>query len=608
MAGNMDQGERRHKRLEQLARLVAESDETVNAAYDVSESRAIDSPSVTPSSAQTNEATSPPRTALPSSMARPSDNVANAWGSVEPYPPMMESNESPKSLFSNPSWAELTNPSSQAKAQEKPRPDYRQRRIDRVSDLLKKRYRRITNEANSALLVDTYTGDVLPEILDAIAAAIATEYREVYQAEVSKGDIKRAFEHLGELIVPWDARVFFGRAGFHPECRERYIDAGPGECFVFPHGASHYQPLVGQPCIRPRQSRPLAIPAGWGNIRPQSIEPLFDHTVLPEDVDLLIIAWMMLCWMPDRKQVMLELLGMPSLSLEQSHTLVKNVVDPATVALLNELPSNVKQLNDMALKHYLLSFHQVDALTPTQQNHLFSLMRGKEIPWQWKGKKVEATIAVQCPVILNSLESVATTPKLADATLSVEVMACDPSRGSMSVPSATSLTMGLLSIFGQVNRGWEAVSYDPRFDRYGDLADLCRVGELVADSLGRDPSAFWEQFDRNQQGRRSFELEETPVAQAVAHALDDASGGVMELPVKQWLAHLQSYRPDGTRPEQWPTSSRGLGAAFKRITPLLRDFGIILTSTGQRGPLCYWRAEKSALSSNREGAANPAQA
>ena len=600
MADNRDQKEPSwQKRLKKLARQVAENDEAVNAAYGVNEPDSIDAFVNTLPTDHSNEAIAPVNSAPQSPMTKPFDNVSSDWGLVEPPPLTRVSNEPPKSIFSDPSWLEnATKPIREKQSIQpqltKPAQDYRQRRVDRVSKLLQDRYRRITNEANSPLLVDVYTGDVLPDRLDAISSAVAADYRHHYQAEVPNADIKRAFSHLSALVAPWEATVFFGRAGYDPHHRERYIDAGPGRCFVFTPGASYYQPLVGQPCIRPLQSRPLAIPAEMGNVNPRLIDPLFALTVLPQDSNLLVIAWMILCWMPDRKQVMLELLGTPSSSLEQSHTLIKNVVDPATVALHNELPNHVKQFNNLALKHYLLSFNQVDALTPTQQNHLSTLMRGKQIPWQWQGKTVDASITVQCPVILNSLESVVTTSKLADATLSVEVEENDQSKGLPAMfPSAASLTVGLLMIFGQVHSDWETVSYDSRFERYGDLADLCRVGELVAVSLGRGRSMFWEQFDRNQQGRRGFELEETPVAQAVAHALNDVPGGVIELPVKQWLAHLKPYRPDVTRPEQWPTSSRGLGAAFKRIKPLLRDLGITLTSTGQRGPFCYWRAEKT---------------
>lgn len=486
---------------------------------------------------------------------------------------------------------------------------YRQRRIDRVSFLLRDRYRRITNETNSALLVDTHTGKVVPEMVDAISAPLAAQYRTIHGTEVSKSDINRAFDHFGQFLDPWVAKVFFGRAGYDPKTRQRFIDAGPGSCLVFEFGAPFYQVVEGQPRIRPTQSLPLPVTTNIGNLHPGLVGALFDCTVLSQESDLLLIAWMILSWMPDRKQVMLELLGEPSAALEDAHKLIKNVVDPATEDWRNELPNHVKQFEDYALSHYLMSFNQVDALTSTQQKHLFSLMRGKPLDWQWKGKKVDGKITVQCPVMLNSLESVVTEPKLADATLSIEVVDEDFANSMLDQTSAQELAIiaGLLMIFGQVNAQWTRVGYDNRFNRYGGLADFCRVGELVAGCLRQDTDAFWHQFKANQQGRREFELEESPVASAVARALTDEPSGVLDLSVTDWLALLKNYRPKKEEPSDkkavaekeatadlWPVTTKGLAARFKLIKPLLRDVGISLTSRGQRGPRRYWRAERSA--------------
>mgnify|MGYP006430335155 CR=1 FL=1 len=485
--------------------------------------------------------------------------------------------------------------------------DYRQTRVDRVSQLLSFRYNRVLNETNSVLLFDTHTGAVVPETVDAIEAPIATYYRENYRGEVSRGDIKRALDHFGQMIRPLQVPISFGRAGYNPNTRQRFIDAGPGNCFTFEYGAMHFTTGIAQPMIRPTQSHRFPDMSHIGNNHPALVNQLFNRTLLSNESDLLVVAWMILCWMPDKKQVMLELLGSPSAPMEQAHRQIKAAVDPATAAWQADLPSNVKQFDDLALKHYLLSFNQVEALTQTQQDHIFSLMRGKQIQWQWKDKKVAAHITAQCPVMLNSTESVATTTKLADATLSVEVEDANPQfakpdqMSSMQPP----IVAGLLMIFGYVNAQWSWVEYIKHYDRCGDLADLCRVGVLVAEYLLEDPESFWEQFRDNQQGRREFELEESPVATAVARALDDESSGILDLSVKDWMALLEEYRPkkedsSEKKPSEkqastdmWPANTRGLGSKFNQIKPLLRDVGIALTSSGKRGPRRYWRAEKT---------------
>jgi hypothetical protein len=472
--------------------------------------------------------------------------------------------------------------------------DYRQSQVDRVSGLLKERYRRIFNETNSRLLLDVRTAEVLPEIVDAILAPIAMDFREIFNREVSRAEIVRAFGHFGEKIRPWPAHLSFGRAGYNPQSRQRFIDAGSGCCLTFDFGASYYHTDVVQPLIRPTQSRSFPDLSNIGNTRPALVNQLFECTALPGESDLLLLAWMILSWMPDRSQVMLELLGPPSSSLAKAHALVRNLVDPSTVDWHNDLPSNGKQFEVLALKHYLLSFNQVEVLTPTQQKHIFSLMRSKSLQWKWKGKKLDVEVTVQCPVMLNSLESVATVPTLADSTLSIEVEDVGPRQAELVQLEFTkpAIQVGFLMIFGHVNSQWASVEYEARFNCYGSLADLCRVGELVAESLGRDRSEFWQQFEANQQSRREFELEESPVALAVQKLLSDEQECVVNISVRDWLSRLEAYRPKSATTDLWPASSRQLGAVFKSIIPLMRGFGITLTSMGQRGPRCYWRAEK----------------
>lgn len=468
---------------------------------------------------------------------------------------------------------------------------YRERRVDRALDLIKARYRLITYETNSRFLIDTYNGEVLPLIPDAIIEPIATSYRAHHQTEVQKSDIKNAFEHFLQLTQPFQETFFFGRAGYDSLTKERYIVAGQG-CLIFRANTPMYEAYFYKPHVIPTQSLPLNLPSNAGNIHLQLIDTLFASTVLPKESDLLVIAWMILTWMPDRAQLMLELIGTPSSSLEQTQTTLKSVVDPATVTLLNEIPSNVKRFNELAHQQYLLSFNQVETLTNTQQDHLYSLLRGKHLPWSWKNKKTGAEIRVHCPIVFNSLGNVDTKTKLADVTLSIEINDDNILEYYPEEAAGIQQTIlqGLLLIFGGVQAQWQYVEYQSRFEHHGGLKDFCRIGELVAKTLERDPAEFWQQFEASQQSRREFELEESPVAIAMKRCLEAEPEGVIEATVKDWLEHLKVYRPAHDPTGAWPVSARGLAAKFQQSRPLLEAFGIHLHRLERRGPNGRWRA------------------
>ncbi|WP_442488838.1 hypothetical protein [Halomonas litopenaei] len=517
------------------------------------------------------------------------------WNQPFPQFPMTASSLWSQASFQNHPTAQLSDVTfPSASEQPSKSQHYRGRRVDRASDLIKMRYRLINSETNSRLLVDMHNGEVLPFIPEVIVEPMATAYRMHHNAEVNKSEIKDAFGHFRQLTQPMQESVFFGRAGYDPSTKERFIDAGQ-VCLAFRASTPMYETLIGKPHIRATQSLPLYLYGQKGNIHPQLIETLFEETALPKDSDLLVIAWMILGWMPDRAQVMLELIGRPSPSLEQTQTTLKCVLDPATVTMLNEIPRNAMRFNELAHQQYLLSFNQVETLTSAQQDHLYSLLQGKQVPWIWNNKKTGNEIRVQCPVMFNSLGSVDTKAKLADVTLSIEVEEKDTPghhpEGATNIQQTT--LYGLLTVFGKVHALWRDVEYESRFERYGGLKDLCRIGELVAKSLGRDPADFWQQFEANQQGRREYELEENPVALAVKHCLEDNVDGAINLAVKDWLKRLETYRPRGTPPEAWPATSQKLAAQFRKMQPMLRDFGIALKPMGRQGPNRYWRAERA---------------
>tara|TARA_R110002012_G_scaffold165730_1_gene327969 strand:- start:2820 stop:4658 length:1839 start_codon:yes stop_codon:yes gene_type:complete len=473
----------------------------------------------------------------------------------------------------------------------------RDKQVDHVIGLLKAQFRLTLNETKSVLLADRYTGQLLPIMDDVVVERVKWMYwhsTAPRRQDVSNGVIKSALSIFGNSVIPDLVSPFYGRAGYDLSVGKRYLDIGH-QCVSFSPGLPTYQPVTCIPHIKPRDSLPMNLPEGIGNIHPQGVAILFDITALPGESDLLVIAWMVLAWRPDNSQVMLELLGEPNVTLEQAQQLLKRVLDPATNNLEGQVPKTLKQLDDYAQRQYLLSFTRVDALSETQQKGLYSLMQGKPVVWKSKGKRSDVEIKVQCPVMLNSAESVVTYAPLAGATLSIELVNDEKplSRGTaVTDPTLAEATIsyGLLHVFGYVNRCWSIVESDRRFERYGGLQDLCRIGELVAVCLGREPNDFWQQFNANQQSRREYELEESPIALAMKRCLEEEPEGVIEAAVKDWLVRLEAYRPAHDHTGDWPATARGLAAKFKQSRSLLEAFGICLHRLDQRGPYGRWRA------------------
>lgn len=413
------------------------------------------------------------------------------------------------------------------------------------------------------------------------------------QKDVSYGVIKSAISNFVDGASPELCLPVYGRSGVELNGGRRALVLGH-HCLIFSSGLSSYEQYTGVPHVMPRESLPMVVSDNVGNVSPQSMSTLFDVTSLPKDSDLLVIAWMVMAWRSDSAPVLLELLGEPTPGLIASQKTLKRVIDPASNLLESEVPKTIKQLEIRAQCHYLMSFHQVGSLSETQQRGLLSIMQGKAVEWRTKTKRSGVDITVRCAAMLNSSESVVTYSPLSDATLSIELDDAGGGDSQNSVKDRSmaeaTITHGLLRVFGHVNQFWGHVENDRQFDRYGGLRDLCRIGVLVADALGRDTAEFWQQFDANQQSRRDYELEENPVAMAVKLAIHASEDGLIEATVKDWLVLLDGYRPEPDTLGAWPVTSRGLAAKFKQSRALLATFGIQLVPLERRGPYGRWRA------------------
>lgn len=466
----------------------------------------------------------------------------------------------------------------------------RETKFNRTYELICQLYSLILNETSSLLIVDNSTGKALPATFNAIEESVTTQYRCRYSSSIPKGIIKDAFAHFKTMKISKPTPVIFGRAGLNPFTMKRYINTG-SNFIEFQYRSYFYKITSNMPYIAPTHSSNLYFQSNNGNQTQKSIELLFQNTALSIDTHLLVIAWMILTWMPDRDQVMLELLGKPSTEMQQTQVALKNIIDPATTSLINEFPKNKAQLDILAHKHYLLSFYHADVLSEPMQTNLFNLMRGKTVHWQWGTKKVEAEIRIQCPILLSCSESIVSTSKLKDVTLSVEV---DESGGTPSIPIdhlfLQNMVYSLLDIYGHVNMQWNTVEHDRDFDCYSGLADLCRIGKLVAQFLGHDTEEFLQQFKASQLVQRTYELEEKPLAIALLSFMRTLDKPSNDMPVKGWLKELKVHRPEFCSNDEWPHTSRKLAAEFKNIQGLMRDLGLELKSTGQKGPFRHWQA------------------
>ncbi len=478
------------------------------------------------------------------------------------------------------------------------KPRMHDRLVNLALELLKRDFILVSNETNSLLLQDLSSGEVCAALPELIEHHLKKVVLEQHLIDLPSKAVKSALMVFCTSPYPRGTNISYGRAGYELYTEYRWIFIGYNTIQYSSDSPYFQYPSPTRPHFKPKKSRPSIFPTWQGNTNTAGITQLFEVTDLPKEHDLLAISWLILAWMPDRKQVLFELLGDTPFSAAHTQSCIKELLDPATEWATPNFPKNIKQLDDSALNHYLLSFDRVDNLSDTIQRGLLQLLDGKSISLK-PTSPLSSEIKVVNPVILNSIESIVSYGPLAERTLTMELSHREDNTPNTPDQRAfDSIFNSLLTIFGQVHCNWSSVSTDASYDYHGGLSDLCRIGVLVAGSLGRNTEDFWCQFERNQLARREFELDENPIAQALKTIFEYNNEGELVDAVKGWQELLEEYRP-AKHSYDWPTTARGMGAQLKIAAPILKTFGIMLEPLDtRRRANRHWRLSKIPTSCN----------
>lgn len=470
-------------------------------------------------------------------------------------------------------------------------------KVNLIREITNVLYRHVVNPDGVHFLMPIEGGLVLMLESEMIAPIIKKIVADNSQHNVSDRSIQDALDVVrGE---PADLRAIGNGRTWLGQNRERYIVLD-GTVMMFPtHQEGITQPQQFSPYWHPSNSRSFRAPPMPGAIK--DLKAIEDYIDLPKDRELLIYTYLVLCLMPDRQQLALELTGEHSSQMSKLQRLVKNLVDPVIKETgIRDMPKTIKEADSYAWRHHVISLEDVESsISAVVQRRLFDYLRGTQLDWKVVGcHENTSTLTISRPCILSSLEPVISLEALAAHTLSLEMPSVSnvqqgmlghrpTKRLDLSERQQASVFNALLSLLGKVH----ATLHKVRIDR--EVAtpwlDFCRIGVIVSTAFTKSDKDFWLQYGAYCKERLCEITEEEPVAQAIIKYIEienikettEKSAGV-------WLAILAKYQPSWASESKWPREARGLGSAFKRAAPLLEAQGITCYSNGKRGSKRYW--------------------
>jgi hypothetical protein len=334
---------------------------------------------------------------------------------------------------------------------------------------------------------------------------------------------------------------------------------------------------------RSNSMQPIPTPIAGG-----SLEPLWDLVNIPEEVRMMVVAWLLECLREDTPHVVMEFVGEQGSAKSTTQKLLKMLIDP-NIANLRAAPKKVEDVWIGAINCHLISFENISYLGQDYQDALCVMATGgAHATRTLYTNKDEVIIELRKPVILNGITVNVTAQDLLDRSLHIELPPVKSRLQSKDVEEDFALQYpqivgALLDQFVSALKILDNISIadsdKPR------MVDFAYLGEAVFQANGFADGTFIELYKSMRQKGVYRTIESLPVGLALLTFLENRpegwSGKLIEL-----LAQLNAQKPTGET--NWPKSAKGMGDVLRRLSPALRTLGFNCKSNQKTSGSIIW--------------------
>lgn len=369
-----------------------------------------------------------------------------------------------------------------------------------------------------------------------------------------------------------------------------YLDlCEPGNSRAIELAAGHWRIVDTTPVlfVRGEAMQPLPTPVKGG-----SLARLWDTANVPENLRILVVAWLIDSMRPDTPYPGLELVGEQGSGKSTAAEALRRVIDPSSCNLRGA-PKTVEDIFVAAGQNHVVAYENVSHLPGPMQDALCILSTGGGYSKRMLySNDDEHVINVRRPWMLNGISIAVTQQDAVDRVISVECPVIEERQSSSRQwEEFESALPGILG--GLLDTASKALGVLPSMklppaDR-PRLVEFALLGMAVARSADRDPAEFMDKFKELRAETVARTLDASPVAAAVLEFVESNAYGI-EASVKDILTRLESHKPLGA--EAWPRTPKGLGDALRRASPALRQMGVECKSLGNIGGKVKWSIKR----------------
>ncbi len=384
-----------------------------------------------------------------------------------------------------------------------------------------------------------------------------------------------------------------------------YIDLcepGNTQCIEINRDGWRVLKRAGVHFVRFESMQPLPEPARNGDL-----SLLWNLVNIPEDVRLLVTAWLIECLRPETPFPVLELIGEQGSAKSSTQTTIRRVFDPNAC----DLRAAAKTPEDAFVAggaNWIVSYENISHLSAPMQDALCVLATGGGFAKRKLYSDAdEVVIRVKRPVILNGISAAITAQDLIDRTISIETPVIRDRREMTTLSKSfdrdhAAILGGLLDIMATALAHLGDIRI-PADDR-PRLIEFAKLGMATAKATGRDAKEFLSEFQRRRDEAISRTIDASPVATAVLAYMEKFPTGIRD-PAEGIMRAMEHLRPPGVG-DAWPRTPKGFADLLRRAAPALRQLGIEVHSLPKTGGVIRWVIEKKSSKPCPASPASPA--
>ena len=336
--------------------------------------------------------------------------------------------------------------------------------------------------------------------------------------------------------------------------------------------------------LRSNNTRALAKPLSGSDIK-----QLWEFINIPEQGQLLCLAWIIDCWRTDTPFPILELIGEQGSAKSTTQEMLRKLIDPSS-ANLRASPTNCQDVFVNAGINWLVSYENISHLSLALQDTLCVIATGGgHAKRKLYTDKDESIIMVKRPIILNGISGAVTAQDLVDRTISIELPIINNRKETNEIwplfqENEAMLLGALLDIAAKALNLLPTIQLPP--EEKPRLVEFVRLGCAIAKVVGKTENDFLQQFNINRLASIERALETNPVALALINWFEANQRRPKTLPTKDLLQSLESYKP--LHAENWPRLPRGFTDTLRRVALALRQIGIECRCLGKMAGHFLW--------------------